>query len=163
MTPKKATFDLSTGEMLIDPQKRFKTQYNAKLFPTVGEINNMTSETIPAQSMSVREIMVRFAKGLPIDGARVVEYDGGEDLLDGVNWNTLDLSEKANFVENLKSELSALQKNYDENQKRLKQQAAIEKQKLKELKDSNDLMKTKQPDSKGDDGPQNEAGGTTAK
>lgn len=132
-----------TGEVEI-LHLPFKTQYNAKAFPDPGEKNNLPSETIPDQSMSISEILRRFAQGLPIDGARVSEYDEGEDILEGVNWQTLDLAEKAVFVDNVKAELAYLQKNYDQEQKRKKQAAAIEYQEKKKAKEAAENTPTPQ-------------------
>lgn len=52
----------------------------------VYEINRMPSMTVPDQSMSVQEIMQRYAQGLPLMGERVSIWqgdvgDGDEDYL----------------------------------------------------------------------------------
>jgi hypothetical protein len=72
---------------------QFKTNINGHTFAKTYEQNYEPSETIPDQTMSILEIMRRFASGLPLGGQRIPEYDGEDDLLDGVNPKTLDLSE----------------------------------------------------------------------
>lgn len=85
----------------------YKNQHNCNDFPKEYEQNLLPSETIPDQSMSLHEIMRRFASGLPLGGQRVPEYDGEDDLLEGINPKTLDLSEihqiRIEFAEELKS------------------------------------------------------------
>lgn len=72
---------------------KFKTQWNADEFPrSPGETNTGISETIPDQSLSVREIMTRHAHGLPVSGERVPVYHGEEEFLPDPN--TLDLAER---------------------------------------------------------------------
>lgn len=48
----------------------------------VEEVNNQPSLTVPDQSMSIIEIMKRFAKGLPIDGERVPWYEGTDQEIE---------------------------------------------------------------------------------
>lgn len=77
-------------------QKKFKTAWNADEFDIPLEYNEEPSMTVPDQSMSVREIMDRFARGLPVSGHKVPVYDGEEDLPD---MKKLDLSERAEMIE----------------------------------------------------------------
>ena len=59
----------------------FKTQWNSDLFvddPTNGEVNNEPSMTIPDQSMSIEEIVTRFASGEPISVGQDVYYETDE-------------------------------------------------------------------------------------
>ena len=77
-----------------------------------GEINNLPSETIPDQSMSVSEIMRRFASGLPISGQRVQLFEDS-DLPD---IDKLDLVEKAELRQYYATELKQF------NEKRSKRQ-----------------------------------------
>lgn len=111
----------------------FKHHYNST--PDEGEINDEPSETVPDQSMSVSEIMRRFASGLPLGGEKVPLYEGDEDLLDGVNPKTLDLSEIAQIRDEFQKEVSELNTKADKK--------AAEKEfnrKLKELEATKSLQ-----------------------
>lgn len=54
-----------------------KNHYNNEKF--VGEINNKPSLTVPDQAMTIREIINRTNKGLPVTGVRVPMYNETED------------------------------------------------------------------------------------
>ncbi|QCQ85115.1 hypothetical protein [Blackfly microvirus SF02] len=54
-----------------------RTQYQGNL--ANGEINLLPSKTVPDQSMSIGEIMHRYASGLPVGGTRVPMYEEDED------------------------------------------------------------------------------------
>ncbi|QCS36951.1 hypothetical protein [Tortoise microvirus 32] len=89
---------------------KWRTPYNSKEFPKNYEVNTQPSQTIPDQTMSVREIMDRYARGLPISAGKVPIYDGDEDLPD---FKKMDLSEQqellranAEHIERLQSDLS---------------------------------------------------------
>lgn len=76
-------------------QKKFKTQYNAEQFPDDGEINNQPSMTVPDMSLSIRQLMDRYARGLPIS-MKKGEYDeyDPEDEFYSVDFSNMDLAEK---------------------------------------------------------------------
>lgn len=98
---------------------KIKTQFNQSFKDAVKEEFKTPSMTIPNQSMSIPELISRYAKGLPLGGARVPVYeDDSEDLLDGVNWNTLDLSEKASFMDMMRKEVSDIKGRLKESQKK---------------------------------------------
>lgn len=86
----------------------FKSHYNS--LPEAGEINLKPSKTIPDQSLSVKEIMTRYAQGLPISGQKVAVYnDGDEEENVPANWATLDISEKHDYIEHQKRVVKELQ------------------------------------------------------
>jgi hypothetical protein len=99
-------------------KQKFKTPYNS--VPDPGEINTKPSETIPDQSLSIPEIIRRFASGLPLGGAKVTYYDEEDDILDGVDPRTLDISEKYDLLETIAAEKKALDKKFLDNEKELK-------------------------------------------
>lgn len=80
--------------------KSFKSCLNYQ--QTVGEINNDPSMTVPDQAMSMREILNRFARGLPLGGAKVELWDEEDDLPD---IRTLDLVERAELAERYQQEI----------------------------------------------------------
>lgn len=94
--------------------KKFKNNYNAHEFPKQYEKNSGKSETIPDQTMTMREIMDRYAKGLPIGGQRQGTFDDSldEDADDAFDMmpdmKKLDLSEQHDIMENSKKELSEI-------------------------------------------------------
>lgn len=84
--------------------KQKRTWFNPP--EVIGEINNLPSETVPDQTLSVKEIMVRYARGLPLEGQRVPIWNGEDD--DMPDPRTLDLSERQDFAEQAKEELKQL-------------------------------------------------------
>lgn len=73
--------------------KNFQTQYTNRHSDS-GEKYQLPSRTVPDQSMSVTEIMQRFASGLPVDGARVAMFE--EEQMPNVA--AMDLSEKMDLL-----------------------------------------------------------------
>lgn len=95
--------DVASG--LVEPQVAYepisviiKTNSNAKYFPIIGETNTMPSKTVPNQSMSVRELMIRFAAGLPLTGAKVPLYEGESEEPD---IDKMDLIEREAYYKEL--------------------------------------------------------------
>lgn len=128
----------------FEKPKKWKTHYNRNEFPEdKGEVNNMPSMTIPDQSMTIPEIIDRFVRGIPVNVGKVPIYDEGEDLLDGINPQTMDIVEKKAFVSNTKDELYSLNQKIQNDEKRRKQA---------DYKDITDNKTTKPEDSKKSDG-----------
>lgn len=73
---------------------KIRTQFQDVAVPDKGEVNNLPSRTVPNQSMTVIQIMQRFAAGLPVDGQKVQMWEESEmpDL------NKMDLSEKFDLL-----------------------------------------------------------------
>ena len=69
-------------DIMLVPVTNYKTASNARYYPVIGEINNEPSMTIPNQAMTVRELMIRFASGLPLKGQKVPIYEGDEEIPD---------------------------------------------------------------------------------
>lgn len=80
---------------------KFKTQFNAE--PSKGEVNTQPSQTIPDQSLSVKEIMRRYASGLPLEGQRVPLYEGEEEATP--DFANMDLAEREQWQRDLRAEL----------------------------------------------------------
>lgn len=70
--------------------KRVKNNLNADQFLRTGERNTKPSLTIPDQTLSIKELLDRYARGLPIDQGKTPIYHGEEDLPD---YRKLDLAE----------------------------------------------------------------------
>lgn len=86
---------------------KIRTPYNSKAYPKNYEVNTMPHMTIPDQTMSISEIMARYARGLPISGERVPVYNGEEDLPD---LDRMDLAERQEALENAREEYVEIQK-----------------------------------------------------
>lgn len=86
---------------------KFKQPYDYANHVKDREVNNLPSLTIPDQTMSIPELIRRYAQGLPLGAPRVPMYDDVEvgDLLQGRNWNTLDLTERAEIMKNVSYEV----------------------------------------------------------
>lgn len=89
-------------------KRKFRSSQTQGNFP-IKEINSLPSETIPDQSMSVQEILLRFASGTLPDIVREQNYS--EDMPD---LRGLDISEIYNLkqqasddIDYLNSELAA--------------------------------------------------------
>lgn len=98
----------------------WKTQFNSMQFPKDHEISFLPSNTIPDRSMSVREILDRYARGLPITGKKVPIYDEQNDLPDHRSLDLIDLAEMREEVKEKIADISDKQKK--------KQQAAHDKE-----------------------------------
>jgi hypothetical protein len=96
-----------------------KHSMNYDTFDKKYEMNEEPSMTIPDQTMSIRTILDRHSRGLPIDGIKIPIYDGEENDLP--DWRRLDLTERQelshlyeNEVKEIKRKYSKVDKN-DEN------------------------------------------------
>lgn len=76
---------------------KFKTNYNLDQFPEYkGQSNHEPSMTIPDQSMSIRELMIRHQRGLPLEGEKIPLYMEKDGVLPDIE--KLDLSEKMDLL-----------------------------------------------------------------
>jgi hypothetical protein len=96
-----------------------KHSLNANSFPKNYEKNTRPGITIPDQTMSIRTILDRHSRGLPIDGIKIPIYEGEENDLP--DWRRLDLAERqelahlyTNEIKNIKQKYSKVDK-IDEN------------------------------------------------
>lgn len=98
----------------------FKNHFNARFYPSPGEVNTEPSQTIPNQSLTIEEIYTRFAQGRTVAGVGQPEYDddgSGKIDLDFddfmPNLATLDLAERQQVMEMAKEELDAVKTRLD--------------------------------------------------
>lgn len=84
---------------------KIKTSTNSKEFINNYEVNTKPSLTIPDQTMSIRTILERHSRGLPVDGYKVPIWDEENDLPD---IRTLDLSEREQLKEQYQKELYSI-------------------------------------------------------
>lgn len=92
------------------------------------------SQTIPDQTMSIRQIMQRYASGQPLD-----VYNQGEAIWDeegeGINPKTLDLSELHEYFDNVQQMKEEYQKTRNEQLKQKDFQRMLEEMKQSESLD----------------------------
>jgi len=94
-----------------------KNYLNRDEFPKKYKAFTMPSETIPDQSLSMRQILDRYARGLPLDiKTPIWEEDDEFNPLPDVR--TLDLTEKAEMLKNAYSELIEIKQRMAEKRKK---------------------------------------------
>jgi len=84
---------------------KVKNSLNAHLFDKNYKVFTQPSMTIPDQSMSIKTILERYARGLPVGGRLDEYYDEEDDL---PNPLTLDLAERQEMAELYKNEINEI-------------------------------------------------------
>lgn len=97
------------------------------------EIPQGTSQTVPDQSLTIKQILDRHTRGLRTPDAAVGYYDSENDPLElnGTNVETLDLSQKYDILNRVRHKTDHLRKTYNKQQKtkyeqELREQGRIE-------------------------------------
>lgn len=103
---------------------KFKNHYNSDRFPDEGEINIMPSKTIPDQSLSIPDILKRYAQGLSFNGVQVGEYD--EENPDLPDFKKMDLSEIDEFRKYAAAKVKEAQDNVTKQMEERKKNDTIE-------------------------------------
>lgn len=93
----------------------YKNNYNATKWPQKKQLFTLPSRTVPDQTMSVSEIMRRYAHGLPLDGQRVGFYEGDDSFTpDPKTLDLVDIQEmkqqNAENIQNITKKLNTKQK-----------------------------------------------------
>lgn len=110
--------------------KVFKQWSNSK--PTEGKKFTMPSMTVPDMTMSMRTILDRYAKGLPVADAKEAIWDDEAEESMGINPRTLDLVELQELGVKNKEKISHLEKLKKEQDIELANKKAEMKQKAKQ-------------------------------
>lgn len=101
--------------------------------PTDGEKNTKPSKTIPDQSLSIREIMLRYARGLPLEGVREPFFDEDPDN-PMPDLSRMDIIDQHETIQAAKDEIRDIAHKYRTEQEEKKQKAYNEyKAKYEEL------------------------------
>lgn len=79
--------------MTTDKTMRIVTQQNYVFENYPGREFKMPSKTVPDQSFTVRQVMDRYAKGLPITGVNKEAVYHGDDSMLGIDTSKLDMAE----------------------------------------------------------------------
>lgn len=109
---------------------KIKNLFNAN--PDEGQINNEPSQTVPDQSMSLRELLVRYAKGLPLEGARTPIWEGEEGF--DRDPETLDLAEREELAEKARQELKEINERI---KNKVAEKKAKKRSEITDVKDEN--------------------------
>lgn len=88
---------------------KVKNIFSSSLFDTNYEQNNEPSQTIPDQSLTVKQILQRFASGQSLEG-KTAYYDESESEEYFPNPNYLDLAERQQLQEDYKEELEDIKR-----------------------------------------------------
>jgi hypothetical protein len=88
-----------------------KHSMNVNTFTKNYECNNLPSLTIPDQTMSIRLILERHSRGLPIDGIKTPIYDGEDNDLP--DWRRLDLAERQELAHLYTNEIKDIKQKYN--------------------------------------------------
>lgn len=118
--------DSNTGEQLAQYQRpAIKTPLNAKHFPESREYNYQPSKTLPDQTLSLKELLDRYTRGLPISGPQMHPvFNGDEDFFPDVR--RMDISEIHDLKQLVKEDIQN-QKDDLTKQQTAKQKAAAAK------------------------------------
>jgi hypothetical protein len=98
-----------------------------------GQSNFGESKTVPDQSMTLRELLIRYAKGLPLEGARTPIWEGEEGF--DIDPEKLDLAEREELAEKAREELKAINERVKEEVEKKK---AKKRTTITEIKDENE-------------------------
>jgi hypothetical protein len=90
--------------------------------------------------MSIPELIRRYASGLPLGGARVPMYedDPEQDILNGRNWSSLDLTEKHDFIRSAQMEVEHIVKKSNPSTKKQKAKPEAGTSTISDVTDSED-------------------------
>lgn len=116
---------------------KFQTQYDKHVVK--GETFPYPSRTVPDQSMTITEIMQRFANGLPVDGQKVAMYEAEEMP----NVEKMDLSEKMDLLRSNQRVINMLK---DQEQKAIAKKAHEKLRRQVEDEVKQQLLQEKQQD-----------------
>ena len=99
-----------------------------EVFPQ-PEPNNGVSQTVPDQTMSIKEIMQRHSRGLAID-QKIPLYHDDEQLAteSGRDISTMDISEVHNEMQEINQRLEEKEKQKKENQKKKQQEESAKRE-----------------------------------
>ena len=98
-----------------------------------GQGNFGESKTVPDQSMTLRELLIRYAKGLPLEGTKTPIWEGEEGF--DVDPDKLDLADREELAEKAREELKAINERVKEEVEKKK---AKKRTTITEIKDENE-------------------------
>lgn len=103
----------SKNLVTVSPSYRWSTQWSKP--KAKAEENKLPSMTTPDMSMTLVELIDRFASGDELNLGKRLYYDGQgddvqleDDLLLGRHWDSFDLTEKHDILKNAKRDFSRI-------------------------------------------------------
>lgn len=109
---------------------RFVTKYTYDPFDHLQAFDPV-GQTIPDQSMSLRTIIDRYSRGLPVNGSVNTPQYSGEDV-DGVQPMLLDLAERQEYYSHKEAELVQLKASLQEAKRKTDEKLAERKRSERE-------------------------------
>lgn len=78
---------------------KFRRQFEEEPYPIMGEVNDLPSETVQGDAMTIQEILQRSGQGIPVLVGNKIHYDGEEDFdnVDPTMVGDFDLADVAAF------------------------------------------------------------------
>ncbi|WNK13908.1 MAG: hypothetical protein [Microvirus sp.] len=114
----------------------FKNHFSAQTSERKYEKNRLPSETIPDQTMSIREILTRFVKGQPLGGNPSMQFDVEDedthDMFAEVDFDRMSLPEKEEFTRLKNMELRDLKQKLNQKAAEIKAAKAEAKEKARQ-------------------------------
>lgn len=112
---------------------KFKTQFNADQFPHVGKKNSGVSQTMPGMALSIRELMSRIARGIPVSqvAKEFDEIDPDDEYYVIPDFDKMELPEKEAFLRQAKEHVDNVRSQLNEKARLMRidaEKAAIKKQ-----------------------------------
>lgn len=104
-----------TEKLINIPEPTIRTRFTSMFFPKNMEINDQPSMTVPDMSMTVGELVKRFAQGLPLDGGKTPLWEEEGDMPDMAK---LDLAERQQVIEEAVEEIKTIEKRVKERKQR---------------------------------------------
>lgn len=95
--------DTSTGEVT----RLLKEGQPMPLFPRKYETTDKPSLTVPDQALTIKQILDRYARGLPLGGQKVPIYDG-DDYDDMPDLTMMDEPDRIQYMMDMRDELNEL-------------------------------------------------------
>lgn len=132
---------LKLAQIALNNTENIVVNTHYKKVKSPGQENNMPHMTSPDMSMPLVELINRFASGNPADIGQALYYDGighdveiTDDILLGVNWESLDIVDKHNILKQANRDFSRIQEGVKKGQQ-IKAQEMEEKRKQKDQRD----------------------------
>ena len=125
--------------------RKWKTAYNKEEFPKGYEKPRGESLTIPDQSMSLKTLLERFTRGLPLPSASGYgpEQYYGDDPDYMINPAVLDISEKHELIDQQKIKVNEIAKAITEQQQQEVEKIRIAKEEA--IKNNQPKVESAQP------------------
>lgn len=87
---------------------KFRNNWNSNEFPQHAETNREASKTVPDQSLSIQQILTRYATGQPLGNQKSPIYYGDEVTVPEME--KLDLSERYDLIKENRQKIESLKR-----------------------------------------------------